>query len=114
MRYGFPQILRKLMYWHPMYHRRITQKELAEYVGIRPQTISQYTKGETAPSAEHLLKIADYLQVSTDYLLTGKKGGNNEKLENAIVLNSLHRVQEQLNGIVSQTNMLIAELEATE
>ena len=54
--YQFPQILQKLMECHPTYRRRITQKELAEHVGVRPQTVSLYLKGETAPSPRLLLK----------------------------------------------------------
>ena len=72
--YQFPQMLQKLMECHPTYRRRITQKELAEHVGVRPQTVSLYLKGETAPSPRLLLKMADYLCVSTDYLLTGQDG----------------------------------------
>ena len=54
--YQFPQMLQKLMECHPTYRRRITQKELAEHVGVRPQTVSLYLKGETAPSPRLLLK----------------------------------------------------------
>ena len=58
--YQFPQMLQKLMKCHPTHHRRITQKELAEHVGVRPQTVSLYLKGETAPAPKILLKMADY------------------------------------------------------
>ena len=48
-----------------------TQKELAQFVGIRPQSLAQYCSGETTPNGEKLLKIAEYYNVTTDYLLTG-------------------------------------------
>lgn len=48
-----------------------TQKELAHFVGIRPQSLAQYCSGETTPNGEKLLKIAEYFGVTTDYLLTG-------------------------------------------
>ena len=48
-----------------------TQKELAKFVGIRPQSLAQYCSGETTPNGEKLLKIAEYYNVTTDYLLTG-------------------------------------------
>lgn len=48
-----------------------TQKELAKFVGIRPQSLAQYCSGETTPNGEKLLKIAEYFKVTTDYLLTG-------------------------------------------
>ena len=91
------------------YRRRITQKELAEHVGVRPQTVSLYLKGETAPSPRLLLKMADYLCVSTDYLLTGQDG---EQSGDVITMDSLRDIQKQVCGIMSQTNTLIAELEA--
>lgn len=107
--YQFPQMLQKLMERHPTYRRRITQKELAEHVGVRPQTISLYLKGDTAPSPRLLLKMADYLCVSTDYLLTGQDG---EQSGDVITMDSLRDIQKQVRGIMSQTNTLIAELEA--
>lgn len=48
-----------------------TQKELAVFVGVRPQTLSLYTTGETQPNVDKLLKIAEYFDVTTDYLITG-------------------------------------------
>lgn len=51
-------------------------KMLAEFVGIRPQTVSQYCSGQTMPSAKHCLAIADYFGVSADYLLVGYEDGD--------------------------------------
>lgn len=48
-----------------------TQKQLAEFVKIRPQTLAQYCSGETQPNGDKLLKIAEYYGVTVDYLLTG-------------------------------------------
>lgn len=48
-----------------------TQKELADFVGVRPQTLSLYSTGETQPNCDKLLKIAEYFHVTVDYLLTG-------------------------------------------
>lgn len=48
-----------------------TQKQLANFVGIRPQSLAQYVSGETQPNGDKLLKIAEYFHVTVDYLLTG-------------------------------------------
>jgi transcriptional regulator with XRE-family HTH domain len=48
-----------------------TQKEIATAVGIRPQTLSLYCIGETQPNVDKLLKIAEFFNVTTDYLITG-------------------------------------------
>ena len=49
--------------------RRVNQEMLAAYVGVRRQTISLYTTGQSKPDVEILAKIAVYLEVSADYLL---------------------------------------------
>ena len=51
--------------------RGTTQKELAKFVNIRPQTISLYCTGATQPNVDTLLKIAEFFEVTTDYLITG-------------------------------------------
>lgn len=49
------------------------QKELSQYTGISEQTISDWKKKGSIPSAEKISGIADFLGVTTDYLLTGKE-----------------------------------------
>ena len=46
-----------------------TQKELADNIGVTRQAISQYTKGITQPTADIIVAIAKFFNVSTDYLL---------------------------------------------
>ncbi|MBR2029171.1 MAG: helix-turn-helix transcriptional regulator [Oscillospiraceae bacterium] len=61
---SFAEILTNLMK-----ERETTQKELAEHIGITRQAISQYTKGITQPTADIIVRIAKFFNVSTDYLL---------------------------------------------
>ena len=49
------------------------QKDLATYIGISTSAVSDWKKKGTNPSAENISVIADFLEVSTDYLLTGKE-----------------------------------------
>ncbi len=46
-----------------------TQEDLAEYIGAKRQSISQWQYGSTFPDVNTLKKIADYYNVSADYLL---------------------------------------------
>lgn len=46
-----------------------TQKELAEYLGISERGYQNYEMGKREPNLEILSKLADYFNVSTDYLL---------------------------------------------
>lgn len=47
----------------------ILQKELATYLNVTVATISNYEKGVHSPDYETLVKLADFFDVSTDYLL---------------------------------------------
>lgn len=48
---------------------KISQGMMAEHIGISRQAVNQYCTGATIPSLEVLIKIADYFNVTTDYLL---------------------------------------------
>ena len=49
--------------------RDIRQKEVAKYLNVSQNTYSQYETGVISLTAEVLIKLADYYQVSVDYLL---------------------------------------------
>lgn len=49
--------------------RGIYQKELAAYLNVSIGTISNYEHGVHSPDPETLKKLADYFDVSTDFLL---------------------------------------------
>lgn len=46
----------------------LTQKELAAKLNVGRSTISGYEKGTTQPSYDVLIKLADFFDVSLDYL----------------------------------------------
>ena len=47
----------------------LTQKAIAEYLSIHPNLYRRYEKGVREFPLEIVVKLADYYQVSTDYLL---------------------------------------------
>ena len=47
----------------------LTQQDLADFLGIGRVTYARYENGDRQPDYETLLKLANYLDVSTDYLL---------------------------------------------
>jgi transcriptional regulator with XRE-family HTH domain len=49
--------------------KRMEQKELADEIKVSSRTVSAYVTGRAYPSVEGLVKIAQTLNVSTDYLL---------------------------------------------
>lgn len=60
----------------------LTQKEVADKLGIHCTTYTKYETGASEPSFEMLNKLADLYDISTDYLLgrTNKSGAKSGKL----------------------------------
>ena len=48
---------------------KITQRQMAEFLQIAQPSYIRYENGSSEPSLENLVKIADYFDVSVDYLL---------------------------------------------
>ena len=55
--------------------RDIKQKELADYLHIKQNTYSQYENEQRGLPIDILIRLADYFNTSTDYIL----GRTNEK-----------------------------------
>ncbi len=49
--------------------RKLTMKDVAEGIGMKPDTYRNYESGRLEPNLSTLTKIADFYGVSTDYLL---------------------------------------------
>lgn len=64
----FPHRLRQLRE-----RERIDRKKLGECCGLSKSVISKYERGEREPAASSLEKIADFFDVTTDYLLGREK-----------------------------------------
>lgn len=50
-----------------------TQKSLADYVGVKPNTVSDWVNKGTSPKIEHIYLIAQFFEVSFNYLFAGKE-----------------------------------------
>ena len=48
---------------------RLTQDQIAEILNVQKRTYGSWERGERQPDIEMLCKIADYFNVTTDYLL---------------------------------------------
>ena len=49
--------------------RHVTQKSMAEFLGIQMRSYQSYEGGDRRPDYEKLVALADYFGVTTDYLL---------------------------------------------
>ena len=57
----------------------IKQKDIAKYLNVSQNTDSQYETGVISLTAEVLIKLADYYNVSVDYLLDRTDNPNIQK-----------------------------------
>ena len=64
---GLPEKLRELRSKYGL-----TQKQVADRIGVSPSIVSGYETGERTPSTEVLLSLSRMYHTSTDYLL-GRK-----------------------------------------
>lgn len=87
---AFPTAMRKLME-----KKNIVQTELAEYLGKSRQSISYYCDGSSSPDWETLVKIADYFNTSTDYLL----GRTEDPHRQPSAIDELGLSEEAITGI---------------
>ncbi len=58
-----------------MFERELTLTQLANEVGIQKAILSRYMHSVMTPSVVNLVKLADYFQCTTDYLL-GRENEN--------------------------------------
>lgn len=61
---GFPQRLRQLRE-----RKRVSRRVLADFCQISKSAVARYERGEREPAASVICRMANYFEVSTDYLL---------------------------------------------
>ncbi|KZD36517.1 XRE family transcriptional regulator [Bacillus wiedmannii] len=66
-------------------NNKITQEQLGNAIGVSKMAISYFEKGKKSPGRESLEKIADYFNVTTDYLLGRSEDPELSEEENKIV-----------------------------
>ena len=72
--------------------RDLNQVELADRAGMMPGAISQFESGTRAPSFESIVKLADALDISADYLM----GRDCEPVSVGPTVDKLAKLAEQL------------------
>ena len=81
----------------------VTQKELADFIGLTPKMISFYEKEERFPPHDIILKLSDFFDVSTDYLLGKSNVRDIKSNDNLIVIKENEKdVEELLEETMSQ------------
>ncbi len=75
--------------------KSLTKQKLGEVVGVHHSQIGRYEKGEASPAAEVLKKMANALDVSTDYLMNGTTADlAAENINDKTLINQFNRISE--------------------
>lgn len=86
------------------------QKEIAIELGIAPSTLSQYANGSRHPDVDRILQIADYFNVSLDFLF----GREEKKAPDQ----GLSKIEEDLlkcfRGVSPESQLLICHVAESE
>lgn len=55
--------------------RKVTQAELAAHLGVTPQAVSGWERGEALPETDKITNVASFLNVGVGWLLEGDEAG---------------------------------------
>ena len=72
------------------------QSDLAEATGIDQRTISNYETGKTSPDAYALIRLADFFDVSIDYLVGRTECDFSSEQKKKKTINNIIRELEEL------------------
>ncbi|MER1260578.1 helix-turn-helix domain-containing protein [Bacillus sp. C3(2022)] len=93
--------------------KKLTQEEMAAKIGVHRGTYANYERGNRQPDYETLTKIADFFEVSIDYLIRGESKDSQDKIfedEAKKILNDPKTFLSARDGEVTQ-EILDAALE---
>lgn len=76
--------------------RDLRQSDLARFTGIDQRTISNYETGKTFPDALSLVKLADFFNVSIDFLLCRSDVDISSEEKRIKIINKIQKDLEDL------------------
>lgn len=79
----------------------LKQSELAEIINTSQQNLSNYEQEKSSPTKEIWIKLADYFNVTTDFLMGKTNNPSNENLTDGLT-------SEEIKELIKYKEMLIA------
>ena len=102
--------------------RKLTMKDVAEAIGMKPDTYRNYESGRLEPNLSALTKLADFYGVTTDYLLGRSTDTpplsqlasqfNMSALEREIVDGYLSLPEDMRDGLMDFLEKAVAKVQA--
>ena len=80
--------------------RKWSQTDLAARVGARPSQISRYERGEYEPRPDMLRLLAEALETTTDFLITGRDSGTVRDSQLRSLLSRVDGLPEELRSLL--------------
>ncbi len=74
----------------------LRQIDVAKATGIDQKTLSNYETGKTNPDSYSIIKLAEFFQVSTDYLLGLS---NTNIVTNKNIIEKIEEIEIELNNL---------------
>ncbi len=77
--------------------KNITQRQLAETIGVKNYTVGNWEQGRVKPDIGDLIALANYFECSVDYLI-----GREDDFGNIVLLSRISDDQTKLLGLYSR------------
>lgn len=86
--------------------KKETRTHLAEVIGITNQSFSDWKKRGTIPSADIVLKIANYFKVSIDWLINGNETNELTHEDTAFIFKLRQLSEKDKNTVLGLIDLL--------
>lgn len=87
--------------------RNLTQKQVAKDLNIAPSTMGGYVQGSSEPDFDTLRKLANYFDVTADYLLDLRSKRSNSFLEDELLRVFRSMTAEQQGLFIEQGKVFV-------
>ncbi|MCK5926133.1 MAG: helix-turn-helix transcriptional regulator, partial [Methylococcales bacterium] len=83
----------------------LSQAKLAAIMELTSASMSSIELGKSNPTSDLIIKLSQFFDVSTDYLLTGKKETQEISEQEREILNVLREDQAMTNAMIEVANV---------
>lgn len=88
-------------------HKHLTQTDICNYLGIKTNVFTTWKTRGTDPPTKYIIQICDFLNVTPEYLLTGKERSNNTNISNSNIV-------DHSNGTITINSSSVSKEPKTE